>query len=130
MHSRKIKDRSLFHILTSPVIYSLIVPFLVIDIWVEIYHRVCFTAYRIPYVSRSKYIRIDRHKLAYLNPFEKLNCMYCGYINGLVHYVSVIAGETEKYWCGIRHKADPEFIEPAHHRDFLPYGDEEAFRNF
>jgi len=79
-------------------------------------------------IKRNKYIKIDRHKLKYLNWFEKLNCIYCGYANGFLHYASVIAAETEKYWCGIKHSKDKNFIPPNHHKDFLEYGDGEAFR--
>jgi hypothetical protein len=111
-----------------PVIYSMIIPIVILDIWIEIYHRICFAAYDIPYIKRGKYIRIDRQKLKYLNFFEKFNCMYCGYANGLLHYSSVIAGETEKYWCGIKHQLEEEFCEPEHHKEFIPYGDEDAYR--
>jgi len=40
-----------------------------------------------------------------------------------------ISGETEKYWCGIKQDTHgyPDFHEPAHHKDFTPYGDEKAF---
>jgi hypothetical protein len=118
----------IYQIPVMPVIYSLIIPIIIIDIWVEIYHRICFPAYGIPYVKRSKFIKIDRHKLSYLDFFEKLNCVYCGYANGTLHYASVIAGETEKYWCGIKHQSDPNFIPPPHHKEFLEYGDEEAYQ--
>ena len=53
--------------------------------------------------------------------------MYCGYVNGLIHYASVIAGNTEKYWCGIKHRKSGEFKEPLHHRDFMEYDDYEAY---
>jgi len=56
--------------------------------------------------------------------------MYCGYGNGLLHYTSVIAAQTEKYWCSIKHKTDPTFIPPEHHKDFLEYGDEKQYRAF
>lgn len=128
MKSKQHKDRLIYHILVMPFIYSLIIPVFILDIWVEIYHRICFVAYDIPYVKRSKYIKIDRHKLSYLAYYEKLNCMYCGYANGVLHYTSVIAGETEKYWCGIKHQNDGEFVAPMHHDEFIDYGDEEAYR--
>ena len=128
MKSKQHKDRIIFQIPVMPLIYSLIIPIVVLDIWVEIYHRICFWAYGIPYVKRHNYVKIDRHKLSYLDYFEKLNCMYCGYVNGLLHYVSAIAGETEKYWCGIKHKPDADFLEPVHHKDFINYGDEDAYR--
>lgn len=128
MKSKQHKNRIIYQIPVMPIIYSLTIPLVILDIWVEIYHRICFLAYGIPYVKRSNYIKIDRHKLAYLNLFEKLNCMYCGYANGVTMYASAIAGETEKYWCGIKHKKDPNFVEPPHHKDFIEYGDEVAYR--
>lgn len=122
-HKSNIKD-----VISMPIIWSGIIPAMIMDVWMELYHRTCFPLYGIPYVKRSKYIRIDRHKLQYLNIFEKLGCMYCGYINGLVHYVSVIASETEKYWCAIRHANGNEFISPQHHKEFYEYGDTKATR--
>lgn len=116
------------HLIATPFIYSLLIPFVIIDIWVEIYHRICFPCYGLQYVKRKNYIRIDRQKLKYLNIIDKVHCMYCGYVNGLINYVRTIAGETEKYWCGIKHKPGGGFQEPEHHKDFLEYGDEEAFR--
>lgn len=129
MKYKKDNNRLIWHLLSMPFIYSVTIPLVIFDIWLEVYHRICFTAYGLPYVKRSQYIRIDRQKLKYLNIIEKLNCMYCGYANGLLHYSSIIAGETEKYWCGIKHKKDNGFIEPAHHNEFIEYGDEEAFRS-
>ena len=93
----------------------------------EIYHNVCFPLYGIPLVKRNKYIKIDRQKLKYLRFAEQVSCAYCGYANGVMAYGVKIAGETEKYWCGIKHQKDEEFIEPAHHKDFLKYGDEKAY---
>ena len=65
-----------------------------IDLLLEIYHRICFLLYKLPYVKRSTYIKIDRQKLSYLNWLEKLNCMYCSYANGLFHYASIIAAAS------------------------------------
>lgn len=93
----------------------------------EIYHRICFPLYQIPQVKRSNYIKIDRHKLEYLNGFDKVGCIFCGYANGLIHYAQVIGGETEKYWCGIKHQQSKSFVEPSHHKDFLDYGDKDSF---
>jgi hypothetical protein len=97
------------------------------DLWAELYHRVCFPFYRIPYLNRKEYIRIDRHKLKYLDPMQKLNCIYCGYANGLAKYWVRLFAETEAYWCGIQHKKSGSFIPPEHHADFPAYGDREAF---
>ena len=63
--------------LTAPVIYSVIVPFVLLDLFVTIYQIICFPIYRIEKVQRADYISFDRKHLSYLNGLEKLNCMYC-----------------------------------------------------
>ncbi|MDR9394140.1 MAG: hypothetical protein RI571_07410, partial [Roseovarius sp.] len=85
-------------VITAPVIYSMIVPFALLDLFVTVYQRVCFPVYGIERVRRADFIRVDRHHLAYLNALQKLNCVYCGYCNGLIGYVQEIAGRTEAYW--------------------------------
>jgi hypothetical protein len=130
MEFRRYPERLPLNLVTSPFIYMMIGPLFILDIFLEIYHHVCFPAYGLEYVKRSEYIRIDRHKLKYLTLWEKLNCVYCGYANGLLHYASEIAGRTEKYWCGIKHHEGGEFKAPEHHKEFLPYGDEAAFREY
>lgn len=128
MEYKKHSERFWQHAASMPVIYFMIIPLVLFDICLEIYHQICFRLYGIPIVVRASYIKFDRHKLKYLNQWEKLNCTYCGYANGLMRYATVIAGETEKYWCGIKHAKDPNFIPPVHHKDFLEYGDEKAYR--
>lgn len=126
------KNRFIRHVAAGLFIYPVFIPLLLLDISMEIYHQVCFRLFRLPLNKRSKYFKIDRHRLQYLDPLQKLNCLYCSYANGLMAYMSKIAADTEKYWCGIKHKQEvaDEFLEPAHHKDFLPYGDEQAFKEF
>ncbi|MCI5077690.1 hypothetical protein [Oricola sp.] len=115
------------YVLSAPVIYSLIVPLVLLDVMVTIYQHICFRIYQIPLVRRSDHIVVDRHHLAYLNGLEKLNCIYCGYANGLIAYVREIAGRTERFWCPIKHArraADPH----DHVEAFVDYGDAEAYR--
>ncbi|MCB2116133.1 MAG: hypothetical protein KDE00_07465 [Rhodobacteraceae bacterium] len=114
-------------VLTAPVIYSLILPFALMDLFVSLYQAICFPVYGIAKVCRRDHIVIDRHHLAYLNGLQKLNCLYCSYCNGLIGYVREIAGRTEQYWCPIKHARR---VAGAHdqYRDFTDYGDAEAFR--
>ncbi len=114
--------------MTVPFIYLAIFPVFFLDIIFETYHRICFPVYKLSYIKRSQFIKIDRHKLSYLSFRDKLQCVYCGYINGVLAYAVKIAAETEKYWCAIKHAKYKDFVEPVHHKDFLEYGDEEAFR--
>jgi hypothetical protein len=125
--TRFFRESSLPNILTAPVIYSMIVPIALLDLWITLYQAICFRAYGISLVRRSSYIVIDRHHLAYLNAIEKLNCVYCGYANGVFAYVREIAGRTEQYWCPIRH-AKRVRAPHVHYRHFLDYGDAEGYR--
>ncbi len=121
-------QRSFGEIVTAPIIYSVIIPLLLVDFWVSLYQAVCFRAYRIPKVRRSEYIVIDAQHLGYLNWIEKLDCMYCAYAIGVIAYVREIASRTEQYWCPIKRAFK---ISDPHHRyySFLEYGDAEGYRD-
>ncbi len=127
---KHLPQRHFQHILTMPFIYFMIIPSVFLDISLEIYHRICFPLYGLKYIKRKEYIRVDRHKLKYLNIRDRIHCMYCGYVNGLMHYAMTIAGRTEWYWCGIRHKKGKKFHAPIHQDDFLPYNNEKAYKEF
>lgn len=113
-------------VLTAPLIYSLIVPFAVLDLWVSIYQAVCFRVYRIPQVRRRQYMIFDRAALGYLNAIEKLNCAYCSYVNGVIAYVREVGSRTEQFWCPIKHA---KRVLGAHPRyaGFAEYGDAEEY---
>ena len=124
--ARYLRESQIPNMLTAPVIYSLIVPVALLDLWVSVYQTVCFRVYGIARVKRSTYIVIDRHHLSYLNGIEKLNCMFCSYANGVFAFVREVAGRTEQYWCPIRH-AKRVHGSHTHYRDFVDYGDAEAY---
>jgi hypothetical protein len=105
----------------------MILPLTLLDASMSVFQGVIFSYYRIPKVARSDYIVIDRNKLEYLNYFEKLNCAYCGYANGLLAYVREILARTEKHWCPIRHAGLTKGIH-SQYRAFLDYGDAETYR--
>ena len=115
------------HIISFPFIVSILFPLIILDLWIEIYHRIGFILYDLPFVPRNKYIKIDRYKLSYLTLMQKFYCVYCGYANGLFAYWVAIAGETEKYWCGVQHQKDQTFIPPQHHRYFAKFNDVNDF---
>ena len=119
---RYFADASLAHILTAPVIYFCLFPAFFMDLVVTIYQAICFRVYGIPRVKRGDYIVIDRQHLQYLNLMERMNCVYCGYFNGLIAYVQEIAARTEQYWCPIKHARKLSMIHSRYHK-FLQYGD-------
>ncbi len=121
------QPKSIKRILVGPIIFGLIIPIAVLDIFIELYHHVCFPVYRLALVSRKKYIKIDRYLLTYLSFIQKIYCIYCGYVNGVIHYWSVIGGVTEQYWCGISHQADTSFSNPQHHCNFAKYNSKKDF---
>jgi len=118
----------LLYILSAPVIYGMAIPLATLDLAISIYQHICFRIYRIPLVRRRDYLVIDRQHLAYLNPVEKLNCIYCGYANGLMAYCREITARTEQYWCPIKHARRTLDTHPRASR-FLDYGDAEAWRS-
>jgi len=115
-------------ILASPLLYAMIIPLIMLDISLELYHRLVFPVLGIPRVRRGSYIKLDRQRLPYLPFVLKVACAYCGYANGLIHYALRIAGDTEAYFCPIKHQVDPDFHPPPHHTGFVEYGDAEGFR--
>lgn len=123
------RNAFLVYVVAGPIIWLMLIPVLVADICIEFYHRICFPIYGIPYVQRSRYIRIvDRAKLPYLSWPERIGCAYCGYVNGWFHYASVIAGRTENYFCAISHLEERGYIPSEHEKSFEKYGNEAALR--
>ncbi len=117
------------NLVAAPLIWLMIVPVVIADIFVEIYHRIAFPIYGIALVKRSEYIKIfDREKLPYLSWPEKIGCAYCGYVNGWLHYASTIAGRTENYFCAIAHLETRGYIPSDHEKLFVKYGDEAALK--
>ena len=116
------------NVISAPFIYMMIIPFIFLDLILSVYQLICFPLYRIPRVKRSNYILIDRHQLAYLNIIEKFNCVYCGYVGGLVAYTRQIVIRTEMYWCPIKHART--VLDP--HRQyggFADYGDADSYQS-
>ena len=113
-------------LLTLPLIYGMVLPLALLDLSVTLYQLGCFTAWGIGRVRRRDYVVIDRQKLNYLNPVQKLNCVYCGYGNGVIAYAREITARTEQYWCPIKHALK---VKGSHERyaAFLDYGDAEGF---
>jgi hypothetical protein len=114
-------------VLTAPVIYAGIVPFVLLDLFVTVYQLSCFPVYGIEKVRRRDYLIFDRHHLAYLNVLEKFNCAYCSYGNGVLAYAREIAARTEQHWCPIKHARK---VIGAHERyaTFADFGDADAHR--
>jgi len=124
---RYLRETPLRHLLIAPVIWAALPPSLLFDLTITLYQWICFPACRIPRVRRGDHIVMDRRFLSYLNAVEKLNCLYCGYFNGLVSYAMEIGARTEQYWCPIRHAQRVRGMH-SRYRQFFDYGDGKAYR--
>jgi hypothetical protein len=113
--------------LTAPIIYSGIVPFWLLDLFLIVYQGICFPVYGIPKVRRADYFVFDRASLKYLNLLERFNCWFCSYGNGLFAYATEIAARTEQHWCPIKHA---QRLHSPHSRyaHFFDYGDAGKYR--
>jgi len=116
------------NLLSAPFIYAMIVPLALLDLALWLYQLVCFPLYGVCKVNRGLYIIFDRQHLKHLNSFEKLNCVYCGYANGLVAFAREIASRTEQYWCPIKHAGKIMDRHPRYYQ-FIDYGDAVDFHD-
>ena len=114
------------YLLGLPVIYSMAVPLIVLDLAATVYQHICFRIYGIARVRRLAYLVIDHHRLPYLNPIEKAHCVYCSYANQVIAYAREIIARSEQFFCPIKH-ARP-ILDP-HHRAvrFVDYADGQAY---
>jgi hypothetical protein len=124
---RYILDSTFLVVLTTPVIWFCLVPFLFLDLVITAYQAICFGIYGIPKVCRGDYLLLDRKRLSYLNFVEKLNCQYCAYGNGVLAYATEVAARTEQYWCPIKHALRMKAMH-SRYRFFFDYGDAEHYR--
>jgi hypothetical protein len=110
------------NLLTIPIIYGMIIPLVLFDLAVTFYQMACFPIYGIAKVKRLEHIVFDHQYLAYLNIFEKMNCIFCSYANGLIAFAREITARTEQYFCPIKHarKITGTHARYAH---YLEYGD-------
>ena len=112
-----VRDSSVFNILTSPIIWIVLMPVVLLHMTASVFQWFCFPVYGIPKVRQGDYMVIDRRVLK-----------YCEYVNGALAYVSEIAGRTEQYWCPIKHAIG---LKTRHSRyaHFLDFGDAEQYRH-
>lgn len=115
------------NLLSAPFIYSMIIPTVILDIFLIIYQQTAFRLYGIPLVKRSDFIIYDRRFLKYLNLLQKINCLYCAYVNGLYSYATEVAARTEQFWCPIKH-ASRNWNEHKYFKYFADYWDSDGFK--
>ncbi len=119
--------KNILHVVSMPFIYMMIIPAVILDIFITVYQQVAFSLYDIPKVHRDEHIIYDRRLLDYLNVIQKINCLYCSYVNGLFSYSLEISARTERYWCPI--KAANKLKFPHNwYDDFADYGNQKEWQ--
>jgi len=124
---RYILKSRFFVLLTAPFIWICVIPIFLTDIIGTMYQWVCFPIYGIPKVQRQDYVAFDRRQLSYLDFFEKVNCEYCAYVNGILAYFTEIAARTEQHWCPIKHAGCAKCAH-SRYKKFLEFGDAKNYR--
>lgn len=122
-----LRSSLLRNVISAPFIYAMVVPLAFLDLTVTLYQHICFRLYDVRRVERASYVVIDRQQLGYLNSIEKLNCMYCGYGNGVIAYAREIIARTEQYWCPIKHARKALGRHRRYHQ-FTGFGDGENYK--
>ncbi len=110
------------NLVTGPIIYGMIIPLAILDLFVSFYQAACFPIYGIAKLRRADYIVFDRQQLEYLNFIEKFHCTYCAYGSGLIAYAYAIVAKTEEYFCPIKHARKILGTHTGYAR-FLDYGE-------
>jgi hypothetical protein len=114
------------NLITGPMIYSVIVPLLLLDAFVSLYQLLCFPIYKVKSFRRSEFIVFDRQELKYLDWISKFHCTYCAYAVGLMAFVSAVIGATEAYFCPIKHRSKQSHG-PVRSYPFLAYEQSDDF---
>ncbi len=98
-------------------VYSCFLPLLLLDVFIWQFQTLYFRIKEIPLIERRRYVIIDRYQLAKLTIFQKINCMYCEYANGVVAYAKAVVNQMELYSCAIKHSHHP--LGQDHQKDFF-----------
>ena len=114
------------NLITGPIIYAMIIPLIITDLFITFYQATCFPIYGIKKVRRADYVIFDRQHLSYLNFIEKFHCTYCAYGTGMIAYISEIVARTEQYFCPIKH-ARKVLGTHARYIHFLEFGEAEDY---
>jgi hypothetical protein len=114
-------------IVSLPFIWGMLPPIVLLHVTAFIYQAVSFRLYGIKRVKLRSYVSFDREKLSYLSFIDKINCAYCSYANGVLAYVSEIGHRTEYYWCGIKHRSQPDNPAFSYQNKFAAYGSKEEY---
>jgi len=98
------------------MLYMFFTDFL-IDIFIWLFQNIYFRVFEIPLIHRKKYVVLDRYKLWKLTFWQRFNCFYCEYANGVVAFAKAVVNQMELYSCAIKHDHHP--LGQDHQKNFF-----------
>lgn len=84
IHSKRI---GYFRTLTGALLMYLTLPFFIflhISVVVFLYKIIFLPLLQLKKLSAKNYIILDRYDIPELSIFDRLNCLFCGYVNGII----------------------------------------------
>ena len=95
------KNRAGFfrHIFVLPFALVMLVPLLIFDFCLSVFHRIVFALCKMKRVNRAAHFKLDQMKIAQLGKLSRLFAIYIYYARGLMSYAGKIAAECDQYWC-------------------------------
>lgn len=111
------KTNILFDIIATVSTYACLLPLIFLDISLWQFQNIYFRIMEIPLIERKKYVILDRFRLGKLSIWQRINCLYCEYANGIVGYSKAVVNQMELYSCAIKHAAHP--LGQEHQKDFF-----------
>lgn len=113
---KRVKYNPFLMPLAGIAIYSMIIPVFILDIWTRIYQAIYFPINEIPRINRKDYVSFERWNLKKLTLLQKIDCVYCEYVNGTLAWTKAVGNQTEVYSCAIKHQF---LAKPSdHEKDF------------
>lgn len=101
-HSIDDKRNIFLNLLAAIAIYSCFFPIAFLDFSMILYQSIYFRIVRIPLLPRKEYVVIERWRLPKLTIWQRFNCIYCDYANGVMAWAKDIIGWTEIHSCAIK----------------------------
>lgn len=94
------KKRSfIINLFVLPFAIAMLLPLLIFDLCLSIYHRIAFAICKIKRVNRTTHFKVDQLKISQLNKIERFIYIYLFYARGVMSYATKIISETENYFC-------------------------------
>lgn len=87
--------------------YLCIFPLVMVDVFIWQFQNIYFWGMEIPLIKRKNFVIMDRYMLGKLTIWQRINCFYCEYANGIVAYAKAVVNQTELYSCAIKHVHHP-----------------------